>query len=57
MADSSQPQFHGSGLGLATGSTLGFLKELYHNSVVFKTLEVLAELQINTNTVPQNKIT
>jgi hypothetical protein len=43
MPDSSQPQFHGSGLGLATGSTLGFLKDLYH-SVAFKTQEVLAEL-------------
>jgi hypothetical protein len=55
MPDSSQPQFHGSGLGLATGSTLGFLKDLCHNSVAFKTLKILAELQINTNTIPQNK--
>jgi hypothetical protein len=55
MPESSQPQFHGSGLGLATGSTLGFLKDLHHNSVAYKTLEVLAELQINTNTTPQNK--
>jgi hypothetical protein len=53
--DSSQPQFHGSGLGLATGRTLGFLKELNHSNVKFKTQKVLAGLQIKINTIPQNK--